>query len=217
MHPISEEMKARFRLLLRAAEQGRPLVATRPVLGIARVAHVACEAHPRGAEALRLPSSGDEGGWPGRGRVAQRGGVTSEATPRMGLRARPGSALTGASGVRFRLPALRFAAAHGPGQRLPIRTGVCVEPDFPAVEVNFRPAQSTPARRPSRLVSGGFCVGFPCYEKGPFFSSLIVDYPCSSSPPPQRAPIDPSGPPSFSRAGRSANSASRASTVGSVF
>jgi hypothetical protein len=37
----------------------------------------------------------------------------------------------------------------------------------------------------------GFCKGFPRYRQGPFFSSLIVDHPCSSSPATQHKSIDP--------------------------
>jgi len=46
MHPISDEMKARFRLLLQAAAQGRLFIAACPELSAGHLVHLVCEALP---------------------------------------------------------------------------------------------------------------------------------------------------------------------------
>jgi len=46
MSPIPDEMKARFRLLLQAAEEDRLFIATCPELDTGRPAHLVCEALP---------------------------------------------------------------------------------------------------------------------------------------------------------------------------
>lgn len=55
MHPISSEMKARFRLLLQAAQDERLFIANCPEIDTGRPAYLVCEALPiQGTEQVDL-------------------------------------------------------------------------------------------------------------------------------------------------------------------